>query len=212
MLGALVAIVLSPTRAAAEEPFGAQTTSKLENQVKGPRSESDGTYGRLDGDLDLGFGLGALFDLEHGEPGAAVRASGHWFFMAGGYVSYADALGTALDPKRRLGIGVDLRPLFIPRWTQDWEQGPAILDLTLDSLSLGLGASFDQPHGEAFGVRRAFEASLGFGVPLAGRGPGPWIEARAALAWPNMGERSETLLIVGSYHFAVETPLVGSDD
>ena len=210
-LGAFVTVALLGPRASAEAPFGAETTSKLGNEVKGPRSESDGTYGRLDGDLDLGFGLGALVDLEHGEPGAAVRASGHWFFMAGAYLSYADAFGTALDPKRRLGVGIDLRPLFIPRWTQDWEQGPAILDLTLDSLSLGLGASFDQPHGEAFGVRRAFEASLGFGVPLAGRGPGPWLEARAALAWPNVGERSETLLIVGSYHFALGTPLVGGD-
>jgi hypothetical protein len=204
-------VVLVATPASAESPFGAQTTSKVKGDVKGPRSESDGTYGRLDGDLDLGFGLGALVDLEHGEPGAALRASGHWFFMAGAYVSYADALGTALEPKRRLGVGIDLRPLFIPRWTQDWEQGPAILDLTLDSLSLGLGASFDQPHGETFGVRRAFEASFGFGVPLAGRGPGPWLEARAALAWPNTGERSETLLIVGSYHFAIGTPLVGGD-
>ena len=30
----------------------------------------DGIYGRFDGDLDLGLGLGALVDVEHGEPGA----------------------------------------------------------------------------------------------------------------------------------------------
>jgi hypothetical protein len=85
------------------------------------------------------------------------------------------------------------------------------LDLTLDSLSLGLGASFDEPLGRGFGVRRAFEASLGFGVPLAGSGPGPWLEARAALAWPNIGERSETVIVVASYHFAVGTPLVADE-
>ena len=112
-----VVVVLVAAGASAEAPFGAETTSPVKNEVKGIRAEGDGTYGRLDGDLDLGFGLGALVDLEHGEPGAAARVSGHWFFMAGGYVSYADALGTALDPKRRLGLGVDLRPLFLPRWT-----------------------------------------------------------------------------------------------
>jgi hypothetical protein len=53
--------------------------------------------------------------------------------------------------------------------------------------------------------------SLGFGVPLAGRGPGPWLEARGALAWGDTGERSETVLLVGSYHFALETSLLGRD-
>jgi len=208
-----VAFVLSGSIATAEPAFGTQATSTVDKEPKGNRAHGsgDGTYGRLDGDLDLGLALGALVDLEHGEPGVALRASAHWFFMAGAYVSYADGLGTSLSPERRLGLGVDLRPLFLPRWTQDWERGPAILDLMLDSLSLGLGASFDQPSGRGFGVRRAFEASLGFGVPLAGLGPGPWLEARAALAWPNLGERSETLLLVGSYHFAVGTTLVSDE-
>jgi hypothetical protein len=149
--------------------------------------------------------------VEHGEPGALARVSAHWFFMAGAYVSYADGLGTELDPERRLGVGVDLRPLFLPRWTKDLEHGPAILDLALDSLSLGLGASFDELEGGSFGERRAFELSFGFGVPLAGRGPGPWLEARGALAWGNRGERSETVLLVGRYHFALGTSLVGND-
>lgn len=195
------------------DPYGQQTTSSVSNEVTAAhrRGSGDGSYGRFDGDLDLGFGLGALLDVDHGEPGAAARLSAHWFFMAGAYVSYADGLGTALEPERRLGVGVDLRPLFLPRWTQDWERGPAFWDLTLDSLSLGLGASFDQPSGLDFGARRAFEASFGFGVPLAGTGPGPWLEARGALAWGDSGERSETVLLVGSYHFALLTPLVGGD-
>jgi hypothetical protein len=210
---ALVALVLATTHAAADPAFGADTTANVESEVGAGRRQAsgDGTYGRLDGDLDLGLGLGALIDVDHGDLGAVARVSAHWFFMAGAYVSYADGLGTELDPMRRLGVGVDLRPLFLPRWTQDLERGPAILDLTLDSISLGLGASFDELEGRAFGARRAFEASLGFGVPLAGRAPGPWLEARGALAWGNLGERSETILLVGSYHFALETPLVGGD-
>jgi hypothetical protein len=199
--------------ARAEPAFGARTTADVKNEIgqQGRRFEGDGTYGRFDGDLDLGFGLGTLVDVDHGEAGIAARASAHWFYMAGGYLSYADGLGGGLDPLRRIGLGIDFRPLFLPRWTQDWERGPAILDLTLDSLSLGLGASFDQPNGGSFGDRYAFEASLGFGVPLTGRAPGPWLEARGLLAWPSAGERSETILIVGSYHFAVGTPLVGGE-
>jgi hypothetical protein len=212
-IASFVAFTMLGPRASAEPAFGRETTANVKNEVTGSRQRGsgDGTYGRLDGDLDLGLGLGGLVDLDHGEPGFAARLSAHWFFMAGASVTYADGLGTGLDPERRLGIGVDLRPLFLPRWTQDWERGPAILDLTLDSISLGIGASFEEPLGGEFGERRAFEASLGFGVPLAGRGPGPWLEARAALAWPNVGERSETLFILGSYHFAIGTPLVGGD-
>jgi hypothetical protein len=206
---ALVAFASS----ARADPYGQPTTSSVTNEITAAhrRAAGDGSYGRFDGDLDLGFGLGALLDVDHGEPGAAARISAHWFFMAGAYVSYADGLGTALEPERRLGVGVDLRPLFLPRWTQDWEKGPAFWDLTLDSLSLGLGASFDQPSGRSFGARRAFEASLGIGVPLTGTGPGPWLEARGALAWGDTGERSETVLLVGSYHFALFTSLVGGD-
>jgi hypothetical protein len=208
-----LALTLFGTGAGAEPAFGKVSTSSVKNEVTASRvrGSGDGTYGRLDGDLDLGLGLGGLVDLEHGEPGFAARVSAHWFFMAGGTVTYADGLGTSLDPERRLGLGVDFRPLFLPRWTMDLQRGPAILDLTLDSLSLGLGASLDQPLGGAFGDRRAFEASLGFGVPLTGSAPGPWIEARGSLSWPNVGERSETLLILGTYHFAVGTPLLGDD-
>ncbi len=212
-VASFVALTLFRPDAVAEPAFGHQTTASVKNEVSSnrPRGSGDGTYGRLDGDLDLGIGLGGIVDVDHGEPGFAARLSAHWFFMAGASVTYADALGTSLDPERRLGIGVDFRPLFLPRWTQDWERGPAILDLTLDSISIGLGASFEKPVGGDFGERRAFEASLGFGVPLAGWAVGPWIEARAAMAWPNIGERSETLLILGSYHFALGTPLLGGD-
>lgn len=207
------AIALVSSTAAAEPPYGGGTTSNVKNEIGAGRRHStgDGTYGRLDGDVDLGLGLGALVDVDHGEPGALARLSAHWFFMAGAYLSYADGLGSVLDPERRLGLGVDLRPLFLPRWTQDLERGPAILDLTLDSLSLGIGASIDEPAGGDFGDRRAFEVSLGFGIPLTGRAPGPWLEARGALAWGNTGERSETVVVVGSYHFALETALVGGD-
>jgi hypothetical protein len=209
----LVSFVSFASNAAADPAYGPSTTSSVRNEVNEnhPRGNGDGTYGRFDGDLDLGLGIGALVDVDHGEPGIAARASVHWFFVAGGYLAYADGLGAGLDPERRLGVGVDLRPLFLPRWTQDWERGPAFLDLTLDSLSLGLGASFDQASGGRFGARRAFEASFGLGIPLAGRGPGPWLEARGALAWANTGERSETVLLVGSYHFALGTPLVDRD-
>jgi hypothetical protein len=207
------AMTLVAAHASAEPAYGDATTANVENEIaaghRHPRG--DGTYGRLDGDLDLGLALGGILDVDHGEPGAVARVSAHWFFMAGAYVSYADGLGAELDPERRLGLGVDVRPLFLPRWTQDLERGPALLDLALDSLSLGLGVSFDEPAGRGFASRQAFELSFGFGVPLMGRAPGPWLEARGALAWGNLGERSETVLLVGSYHFALETPLVGRD-
>ena len=39
-------------------------------------------------------------------------------------------------------VGIDLRPLFLMRWSKDNEQGPAWLDLTIDSLTLSVGAQY----------------------------------------------------------------------
>jgi hypothetical protein len=89
-----------------------------------PSVGADGVYGRFDGDLDFGVGLGG--EVEQHATRAAVRASLHYFWTAGVYASYRDALGRD-DPDAQLAsVGVDLRPLFMPRWSEHWETGPAL--------------------------------------------------------------------------------------
>jgi hypothetical protein len=104
--------------------------------------------------------------------------------MAGVYAGYADAIGGDwLDGSRVVSIGVDVRPAFIPRWSNNLEQGDGFLDLVVDSISLGLGGYFRTPRDGSFGERRGFELSLGFGVPLFAKASGPWLGARGLLRW-----------------------------
>src|SRR3954462_7673962 len=93
----------------------------------------DGVYDRFDGDLDLGLGLGAELGSA-GRVAPALRASAHYFSIAGVYFSGRIKTGEGSAPSL-FGAGVDLRPLFVPRWAKGYETGPALLDLTLDSLS-----------------------------------------------------------------------------
>ncbi|HXK17144.1 MAG TPA: hypothetical protein VNG33_05060 [Polyangiaceae bacterium] len=147
---------------------------------------SDGVYGRLDGSLALGLGAGA--ELEDGEPRGALRFSAHYLWTAGVYARYSDAFGSGeRRPSRVLSFGVDLRPLFLPRFALDLEQGPALLDLALDSLSLTAGGYFAKPLGADFADERGFETGLGFGVPLLGAAQGPWLDARAERRFPDRG-------------------------
>ncbi len=164
--------------------------------------ETDGVYGRLDGDVTLTAGLGA-------ELGAGTRAAalvrGLFYHSAGLVLGYSDSLGRSLDPERTFFGGVELRPLFLPRWALDLEFNEALLDLTLDSLSLGAGAyaSGGGPSGSRGGV----EFSMGMGIPLLARAQGPWLEARGFLR-PALDEGQAGVLIALSYYGAITTPLV----
>jgi hypothetical protein len=106
---------------------------------------------------------------------------------------------------------VDLRPLFIPRWSTNRQIGRPLVDLTLDSISLGLGAFFGEPENQSFGDERGFELSLGFGVPLFARADGLWLELRGGLEWPNTGDLREKALAVLSYHFYALSPFARAD-
>lgn len=159
----------------------------------------DGVYGRFDAGLDLGVGAGV--EVEAGEPRAQLRLDAHYLWTAGGYVRYSDGFGTNDErPLRALGFGVDLRPLFLPRFALDLQHGPALLDLTLDSLSLSAGAYFAQPSGDHLGGERGFDLGLGFGVPLLAEAAGPWLDLRAERRFADEGESAWLLTVALSYH------------
>ncbi len=189
------------SRAAAAESASPSAAAK--------RSESarDGVYDRLDGDLDLGLGLGAEFGSA-GHVAPALRGTAHYFSIAGIYLEGRVHSGSEA-PRSLFGVGVDLRPLFVPRWAKGYETGPSFLDLTLDSCSLSLGAFWvnEPPHAPRVQNGRGFEAGLGFGLPLFSSASGPWLEARGALRYPDAGEREEAVFVALAWHAFVLTPL-----
>jgi len=161
-----IALTLAPTAEAAEPA----------------ENIPDGVYGRFNGDLDLSLAAGSTFGS--GGPTAAVMARALFFQTAGMYVLYTDALGRAdVALPRALGLGVTLRPFFIPRWAFDLERGPAILDLTIDAISFDLGVLWPSRADGSFPQRPGMEAALGTEVPLFGRAGGPFLGARGALRW-----------------------------
>lgn len=170
---------------AESEPWepGHRTTSHLPAEIDADRAAGagDGVYGRFDGLLDLGLEAGALFD--GGAPSGAVLASLHYMFMAGFYVGYSDAFAKDESTRRAVSFGVDVRPAFIPRWSNNLQLGNGFTDLVIDSISLGVGAYFRTPRGGSFGDRRGLDVSLGFGVPLVGQVDGPWLGVRGYLRW-----------------------------
>jgi hypothetical protein len=189
---ALVALTPGPARAQTKRVRSAASAS------------NDGVYGRFDGDLDLGLALGAELGSA-GQAAPALRASAHYFSIAGVYAAGRVKAGDESAPSL-FGLGVDLRPLFVPRWARGYETGPGLFDLTLDSLSLSLGAFWAQRAAHATEPSRGFEAQLGFGIPLLATAAGPWFEARGALRYPDGASREEAVIVALSWHGFVTTP------
>ncbi len=192
--GALCAALASacPALAHAETTAGWQpghrTTSRLPSEVDAERASGsgDGVYGRFDGLFDVAVNLGAAFDADG--PSGEALASVHYMFMAGIYATYAEAFSDGDRTTRRsLSFGVDLRPAFIPRWSNNLQLGKSYFDLVIDSISLGVGAYFREPSRGSFGDRRGLEVSLGFGVPLTSDVEGPWLGGRGYLRWDDPG-------------------------
>jgi hypothetical protein len=181
---------------------------------------TDGSYGRFDGDLDISVALGASF--AKGGPAAAAFARAMYLGTAGIYATYSDALGAARPVSRSASFGIGLRPLFLPRWGYDLEQGPPTLDLALDALTLDIGALFASHHSRTHGTRPGIEVALGTEVPLLGKAAGPWIGLRGALQWQPeelaySGEQTlpsarVSALLTLSWHAIIDAHIVDTRD
>jgi hypothetical protein len=170
-------------------------------------SSRDGVYDRFDGDLDLGLALGAELGSA-GTPAPMIGGSAHYFSMAGLYAGGRYKASADSGPSL-FDLGVDVRPLFVPRWAKGYETGPAFLDLALDSASLSLGA-FWTAKSDRRRAGRGFEAGLGFGLPLLCAAAGPWLEVRGLLRYPDAGRHEEAVTLALAWHGFVLTPLVAS--
>jgi hypothetical protein len=145
-------------------------------------AEGDGVYGRFRGNTDLSLKLGGM--LRDAGIAGSVGASVHYYSLVGITGDYSESLVADTQHARSASVGMELRPLFLPRWALGMEDGPAWLDLALDSAALGFGAYFTDAEAEARGSRGAW-LSLGFGAPLLGEASGPWLELRALRRFPD---------------------------
>ncbi len=147
-------------------------------------AQSDGAYGRLDGDLAWQVDVGA--GLRDRSPGSVFSLSTRYLETAGLYASEFEPWTAHRDHPRTASIGVELRPLFLPRFLKNMERGPSWLDLTIDSSSLRLGP-FISSSSLASLRTPGWETSLQLGVPFTSRAAGPWLRLGATVQWPDTG-------------------------
>lgn len=138
-------------------------------------ARGDGVYGRFDGDLDLGVGLG----VRTAAPGVGpnLRLTSHFLGTVG--LSVDLTWPVVEDRGWSLGTAFDFKPLFLPRWALDLEQGPAFWDLLLDSLSVSGGPVFHPGAADRVG----FGLEVGVAVPLFSHARGLWLNLRGASRW-----------------------------
>jgi hypothetical protein len=188
------------------------------------RAEGGGppTYGRIDGDVALVVGAGAVVAAR------GVRAEGElrvrYLESAGAFVAYEEGalVGSPAEPRRAIVAGLELRPVFLARWLRNMETEVAHLDLTLDSIGLEIGAVWMQPDGRGFGARAGLQIALGFEVPILPEATGPWIGVRGGLRWSDdamasgsvrsADDRAAYLAVTLAWHQIVGTHLVDLGD
>lgn len=127
----------------------------------------DGAYGRLDEDLTLSFvaGGGATWPSAGDTQGSLVAEFRARFYDAAGPV-----VGLRWSPdSEHVFVGLELRPLWPGLFLMDMSTGHRFLDLTLQSLSVELGAAVT-PLGSGRGV--GFAWGLGLEMPM---GPSDWL-------------------------------------
>jgi len=144
-------------------------------------TEPDGVYGRLDGDISLSPHLGVQLYRGQAEPALGFQAM--YVSTLGLSLSHADTrllFGAQSTDRSLTSVEFKLCPLFLGRWSQAWEAGPPLLDLTLDSFTLGLGAFWD--YDLALGIlRRGTSISASLSLPLLSQMRGPWLGAMLGL-------------------------------
>jgi hypothetical protein len=143
--------------------------------VTPPSAKPDSTYGRIDGDVGIVFGLGLTVGPD--APRGTVDLRFRYLDTAGVFFSYEEGaiFGSGAEPVRVLAGGLELRPLFLGRWLTGHEIGIARLDLAIDSLAFELGGFFAQPQGEQFGQRPGLQTGIGLELPILAHASGPWI-------------------------------------
>lgn len=130
---------------------------------------AQGAGGRFTGD----FSLSAAAGVALGETrGAALDVRGLYLATAGVY----GTLATDRFSRLALGsVGVEARPLFLPRFLSNAEGDRDTFELLLDSFHVSVGAQL--ARGESGPRSPALELGTGLELPLTARFGGPFLGA-----------------------------------
>lgn len=143
---------------------------------------SDGSYGRLEGDLLFVGEVGAALAL--GGPQFETHVSLLYLSTAGGYFRYVESFDNEEAPDGRyIAAGLELRPLFLGRYALDYEKGPPHLDLFVDSITLLVGATWGSPVGGPFDPDPGLELGFSLEVPFLPKASGPYAGILALARW-----------------------------
>jgi hypothetical protein len=149
-------------------------------------ASDDGVYGRFQGEVQFTPYLGVEHAYRGFAPALGLRA--HYLSTVGIHFTYASGAlwpaGHAMQ-HHLSDVGAELRPLFLLRWPKGWEDGPSFLDLTVDSLTLGIGGFWDRPRDDG-GIHRGPVLQVAAAVPLTSRALGPWIGGAAMWRFPHV--------------------------
>jgi hypothetical protein len=180
------------------------------------------TYGRVDGDISLVFGLGVVVAARAPRAGAEFRV--RYLESAGLFATYEDGatFGASSEPGRVLAGGLEIRPVFLYRWLEGLEVRRAPFDLTLDSIGLELGATLAQPEGKGELDTGGLQVGVGVEVPLETTATGPWIGLHGGLRWSadaltygsvqTASDRAFFFAITIAWHQAIATHVVDLGD
>jgi hypothetical protein len=146
------------------------------------RSHADGAYGRIQGDVALQLEAGSGFDDRH--PPLLGHVTARYLQTAGVYTTWILHPRHASERPSTASFGLELRPLFLPRFLENRQAGPAVFDMLVDSLSLRLG-TVTASKGPFSSPSPGFESGLALGIPVTSRAEGPWLGTSAALRWPH---------------------------
>lgn len=166
-----------------------------------PNYQSDGVYGRFDGEISVVPSIG----VERAEAGGFTQLGLSAFYLSTVGVTVRTAEGSLSPWKPRADFNVStlslaLRPLFLLRWSQDWEAGPSFLDLTIDSLTLSLGGYWSSQR-ENDTQRRGLESELSFGFPILAKAHGPWLTLSVANRLPRLTHAGHSLDMIYGLRF-----------
>jgi hypothetical protein len=180
------------------------------------------SYGRVEGDVTLGVGVGAV--VAPGGPRAEAELRARYLETAGIFAAYEDGaiIDSSSEPRRVLAGGLELRPLFLYRWLRGHETHRARWDLLIDSFGIELGLSWEQPQGGSFASHPGFQAGLGLEVPLFAAATGPWLAFHGGLRWSDGAlvtgvietaeQRQAYLTITVAWHQVVSIHVVDAGD
>lgn len=184
-LGLLLATLLSPRLAGAESPFGGGSEERSsQSRVSDPvthDASGDGVYGRFNGDLSLRAGLGVEADLGTDTVRPTLYGQLSLYQSVGVYSSFRESVESSDPVARVVSLGGVISPLFMLRWSKDYQGGHAFSDLALDSLGIAAGLQLSQPAEGSLADAPGLELGLVFGVPLMARANGLWLRGRAQL-------------------------------